>query len=315
MRWALPLIALGLLGCNDSTTPIPPTPQYLFFLPESDATWVKHAEQGFMAGCEQARMECRAVRYGKVDGAALAEAIVNEGDTKGAPVSIAFTEPKEIRAVTDALSLENRIAITVGADDSEAYRVGHVGPDAKRLAALVAIRSQALESPARRILYVVGSSPVDMKMLDAAAFRESNHWQKYRPRVKGLSDVTDEDFDWCDLVVPIGEDAQAKAVASDVSRIFPTEPNDQSMELLRSGRAPHVIANNYFDIGLRASRIARERAVYKTIADPVLLIHPKEVDKQSLPVYLETRFNVPPLIREKSPPARATPPPKASSTN
>ena len=190
----------------------------------------------------------------------------------------------------------------MGADDSTAYRIGHVGPDAKRLAAMVATRSQSLDPPARRILYVVGTTPVDSRMLDAAAFRESDEWSKYRPRVKPLSDVTDQDFQWCDLVVPIGEDAQAKAVASAVTRIFPNEPTDASIDLLKSGRAPFVIANNYFDIGLRASRIAREEAVYRSIANPILPISPKEVDKDSLKLYLETRFKVPPITRQPTAP-------------
>ena len=301
MRWLLLIGIVAMVGCAKQGTYIPPPPRYVFVLPDKQSAWLQHAEQGFMAGCEQLQMECVTAKYSAATTEAIVQAVLDHGDTKGAPATIAFDDPALIKPVTDALSLKSRQVILVGHDDSGAHRRCHVGPDAKRLAALVAVRSQSLEPPATRILYVLGSAPVDANMLEASAFRESAGWSKYRPRVKKLADVTDEDFAWCDLVVPIGEDAQAKVTASSAKRIFPTEPTEASISLLKSGRAQHVIANNYFDIGLRASRIAREQAVYKTISNPILPIAPKEVDSQSVELYLETRFKVPPIIREKPP--------------
>lgn len=301
MKCAVPLFLFALCGCANETTHIPPPPVYVLALPEKQATWVEHLEKGFLAGCEQLQMDCKAVRYKGGGAEPIAAAVLDQGDTKGAPPSIAFESPELIKQVTDSLSLKGAQAILVGADDSSAYRLGHVGPDAKRLATLVARRSQTLDPPARRILYVLGSGPVDLNMLEASVFRESDQWRKYRPRLKPLTEVTDADFQWCDLVVPIGEDAQSKAIASSVTRIFPTEPNDSSLELLKSGRAAFVIANNYFDIGLRASRIAREQAVYGRIARPILPIAPKEIDSTSLQLYMETRFRVPEIAIQRPP--------------
>ena len=301
MRWLLLIGIVAAVGCGKQGTYIPPPPRYVIVLPDKQSVWIEHAEHGFMAGCEQLQMECVAAKYSAGTTEAIVQAVLDLGDTKGAPATIAFEDPKLIKPVTDALSLKSRQVILVGHDDSGAHRRGYVGPDAKRLAALVAIRSQTLEPPATRILYILGSAPLDPNMLEASAFRESAAWRKYRPRVKKLADVTDADFAWCDLVVPIGEDAQARATASSVKRIIPTEPTEASISLLKSGKAQYVIANNYFDIGLRASRLAREQAVYKSIADPILPIAPKEVDSQSVKLYLETRFKVPPIIREKAP--------------
>jgi hypothetical protein len=247
-------------------------------------------------------MECSIKRFGDLTAPQLAEKTLEMGDPLKAAICIAFESPELIKETLDLLSLENRVVITVGTDDSSAYRVGHVGADAKKLAAQVAIRSQALDPPAKRILYLLGNSPIDREMLEASAFRESDQWQKYRPRTKAVGDVTDEDFDWCDLVVAVGEDALDKAIASSVERIIPTDPAQKALDLLKPGRAPTVITNNYFDIGLRASRIARERFIVGSIQTPILSIPPKEVDSQSMQYYLDTRFRVPEI--RPSPPAK-----------
>jgi hypothetical protein len=290
---------VAIVGCGNNRTYIPPPPRYVFALPAKQSVWLDHVQRGFIAGCEQLQMECISVKYANGNADAIVKAVLDQGDAKGAPATIVFEDAALIKPVTDALSLKSKQAILVGLDDSAAHRLGHVGPDAKRLAALVAIRSQVLEPRATRILYVLGDTPTDPKMLEASAFRESDGWRKYRPRVKSSADVTDADFAWCDLVVPLGEDAQAKAIASSARRIIPTEPTEASLSLLKSGRAKYVIAQNYFDIGLRASRIAREQAVYKSIGNPILPISPKEVDASSVELYLETRFKVPAIIREK----------------
>jgi hypothetical protein len=216
-------------------------------------------------------------------------------DSKGAPVCIVFDDSEIISRTLDLMSVENRMAITVGIDDSVSYRAGHVGMDAKKMARLIATRAKTLQPSARRILYLFGDALVDFKGLEAAAFRESNDWEAYRLRTKLMSEVTDADFEWCDLVVPFGEDALKRAIASSATRIFPTDPVDASIELLKSGRAPFMISENYFDIGFRTSRIAREQFVYKGITNPILPISPREVDKGSIDWYLKKRFDIPAL--------------------
>jgi hypothetical protein len=302
MRYfSITIAVLLLYGCDKNETYIPPPPSYFLLLPQSKSTWSDHIEKGFLAGCEQLQMECKAQRYGKNDAESISQAVLDMGDPKDAPVCIAFDEQDAIKKTMDLLSLKGRTAITVGVDDSNAFRAGHVGADVKKLATQIANRSQALSPEANRILFTFGSSPIDQKMLEASVFRESDRWQKYRPRNKSLADVTAEDYTWCDLVVPVGEDALKKAVESSASRIIPTDPTDGALALLKSGRSPIVVANNYFDIGVRASRIAREHFVYGRISKAILPIPPKEIDVSSLPNYLENRFKPPALTPSVKP--------------
>jgi hypothetical protein len=68
-----------------------------------------------------------------------------------------------------------------------------------------------------------------------------------------------------------------------------------------------VITNNYFDIGFRASRIVRERFITGNIQTPMLAIQPKEVDKESMQYYLDTRFRIPEITPSKPPPPVSNP--------
>jgi hypothetical protein len=297
-------LALLVLGCDKNETYIPPPPTYFLLLPESRAIWASHIEQGFLAGCEQLQMECRVSHYSDATPKALADLAIGLGDPKDAPLCIVFQKPDGVAETLDLLSLEQRKAITVGVDVATAFRLGHVGVDAKKLAALVAARAAGLEPRATKLLYLFGGAPIDFKAVEAAAFRESDNWSRYRLRTKLLSEVTDEDFAWADVVIPFGEDALARAEKSSV-RIIPVDPSDKAIELLKSGRAPIIIGVNYFDIGFRASRIAREQFLNGRIARPILPIAPKEVDTESLSWYLDKRFEIPPI--KASPPAKKKP--------
>ena len=304
MRFGLAALALATaFGCAQNDTYIPPPAAYFLLMPESKSVWAKHIEQGFLAGCDQLEMECKVSRYASAEPKSIVKAALDMGDTKGGPICIVFEKPDPIMQTLDLLSVENRSVITVGADDSNAYRMGHVGPDAKMLASRVAARAQRLNPPARKILYLFSSSPVDLKMLEAGAFRESNKWENYRLRTKTLEEVTAADYAWCDLVVPVGEEALARAIASPAKRIVPTDPTDEALALLKTDRCNIVITNNYFDVGLRASRIAREQFVYGRIEKPILPIAPKEVDVESVKWYMDTRFSVPKVVPSEAPPA------------
>ncbi|MEO7454169.1 MAG: hypothetical protein ABIV13_05335 [Fimbriimonadales bacterium] len=307
MRWLLLIGIVTFFGCAKEKTYIPPAPTYFLVLPDKPTIWVEHVEKGFLAGCEQLQMECAVKKYGDLAPPALAEFVVAMGDPRKAAITIAFESPEKIKETLDLLSLKDRSAITIGTDDSTAYRLGHVGADAKKLASLLAIRSQSMDPPAKRILLLFGSAPINREMLEASVFRESNKWETFRPRSKTVTEVTEEDFSWCDLVVPIGEDALDKAIASKGTRIIPTDPSQKTLDLLDAERVPTVITNNYFDIGLRASRIAREKFVYGQIQTPILAIQPKEVDRESMQYYLDTRFRVPAITPSKPPPPVSNP--------
>jgi hypothetical protein len=298
----LACLALIVLGCDKNETYIPPPPTYFLLIPESHAIWAKHIEKGFLAGCEQLQMECKVSHYKMTTPAALARAAVDLGDPKDAPICIVFQKPSDVSDTCDLLSLEDRQAITIGADDSNAFRLGHVGVDAKKLAAQVAARAAGMKPKATRLLYLFGDALIDFKAAEAAAFRESAEWSRYRLRTKLLSEVTEEDFQWADLVIAFGEDALSKAAKSASERIVPVDPSDAALDRLNSGRAPIIIGANYFDIGFRASRIAREQFLNGRIARPILPIAPKEVDKESLDWYLEKRFEIPAI--KPSPPAK-----------
>ncbi|MDQ2985331.1 MAG: hypothetical protein M3R13_01255 [Armatimonadota bacterium] len=299
MRFICLLPVLLLLACAKDDTYIPPPPTYFLVIPDSKTIWAEHIEKGFTAGCKQMDMAFEVVKYTDADPQKLTKLITEMGDSKGAPACIVFNQTDGISKTLDALSLKEIKAITIGRDDSNAFRLGHVGANVKKLASLVATRSKQITPPARKLLYLFGGAPVDRQALEAAAFRESDNWNHYRLRTKSLSEITPQDFEWCDVVIPVGEDALAKAIQSPARHIIPTDPTDEAFALLKDGRAPIVIGSNYFDIGFRASRIAREQFVYKAIASPILPITPKEVDKESLAGYMKSRFNIPPIQRSK----------------
>lgn len=295
MRFILLFLLFVCIACNDRKPDVPPPATYILVVPKTDAVWAKHIQQGFDAGCKQLNMDCKFGVYEGEDPTAISKYAMGVADSKGAPVSIVFNNKEIISRTLDLMSVENRKGITIGRDDSVSFRAGHVGMDAKKMAGIIATRAKTLEPAAKRILYLIGDALIDRQALEASAFRESNNWQAYKLRTKLMSEITDADFAWCDLVVPFGEDALAKAVTSSATRIFPTDPVDQSIELIKSGRAPFMIAENYFDVGFRASRIAREQFVYKAITDPILPIAPREVDKESIDWYLKKRFDIPAL--------------------
>lgn len=286
------LLVVGV-GCAKHKVDIPPPANYILALPKTDAVWAEQIKSGFEAGCKQLSMNCKFGVYDSDDPTSIAKSVMAISDSAGAPICIVFENEKVIRETLDQLSLASREAITLGRDDSVGFRIGYVGMDAKVIAKNVATRAKNLRSPARRILYLFGDALVDFKALEAAAFRESDDWNAYQLRTKLMSEVTDEDLGWCDLVVPFGEDALKRATDSGAKMIFPTDPTDASLELVKSGRAPFMVADDYFGIGFRASRIARERFVYGGITNPIVLISPREVDKGSVNWYLDKRFDIP----------------------
>jgi len=287
------LLLILAAGCSNQKIDVPPPANYILVIPKTNSVWAEHIRRGFEAGCKQLNMNCTFGAYEGDDPVVIAKTAMGLADSEGAPISMVFSKQELIAPTLDKMSVENRMAIAVGMDNSVAFRAGYVGMDAKKMANLIASRAKGLNPPAKRILYLMGDGLIDFQALQAAAFRESNDWAAYRLRTKHMSEVSDEDFEWSDLVVPFGEDALAKSIASSTRRIFPTDPVDASIELIKSGRAPFMIAENYFDVGFRASRIAREQFVYKAITDPIILVSPREVDKDSIDWYLKQRFVIP----------------------
>jgi hypothetical protein len=209
-----------------------------------------------------------------------------------APVAIFLTDPEVTKATLYSVAKKRRNVITIGADAAISPRVGHSGDDSRDLAYMWDIRVGQMRHRVRRALIIFGNAPVNQTAITAELYKQSDKWRKYKLRTRRLSDLTEDDLDWADLITPIGEEAVSRCLDVD-KRLLPVDGSETSLGLLRSGRVDLIFAPGYFEVGLRAARIAREFAVYGSIPNRDIATPYKEVVKDTIDWYLKYRHSTP----------------------
>ncbi|HET6645207.1 MAG TPA: hypothetical protein VFG65_06890 [Fimbriimonadales bacterium] len=284
------LLAVALLaGCSGKK--VPPAALYGLVLPKSPSFAKTEILLAYRQVAAKLNMHFNVAEYDREDVNSIVKA-TNSLPISRAPVAIFLTDPEVTKATLYSVAKKRRNVITIGADAAISPRVGHSGDDSRDLAYMWDIRVGQMRHRVRRALIIFGNAPVNQTAITAELYKQSDKWRKYKLRTRRLSDLTEDDLDWADLITPIGEEAVSRCLDVD-KRLLPVDGSETSLGLLRSGRVDLIFAPGYFEVGLRAARIAREFAVYGSIPNRDIATPYKEVVKDTIDWYLKYRHSTP----------------------
>ena len=299
MRQALFCALIVLGGCNAGMK-VPDPPVCEMIIPKSDLQWQREMRNGFIAGAEEFGLEVIIKEYVESSAEAILRVSEEMPDSKDTPICIVFKSPEPIAKVIDALLDKGIYTLTVGEDDSAAPRVGHSGNSTRRLAYLWKIRAYQFDPKPKRVLLLVGDVPVKRDRLTGLIYERSDDWKAFKLRERSVYEVVAEDFEWADLVTPVGEDAARLCVENGVERMLPLDGSDFTLSLIQEGRVPIAIAPNYFQLGFRAARLAREWHIKGGLSRPIVLMRCVEVDADTIEDFKKKRYKLPPVARKVS---------------
>ncbi len=270
---------------------MPEQPIYFFLTPATNLQWKQEINQGFMAGAEQFNMKVMLADYQGDSPDAIRDAVKNLPDAKKAPLCITFMSKQTAKVVSTDFASQHKQLIAVGIDDPNASRLAHSGDDPANLAYKWNIRAKQSMIPPKRVLLVIGSVPLSKDRIIAAFFARSANWTTFELRARELPQLTLEDKHWADSTIAIGEDAVS--ACRDVARLVPVDGSETTLNLLRSRRVAYALVPNYFQIGYRACRLAREQFLQGTIANRAVEMPFKEVVPETVDWYVQRRADLP----------------------
>lgn len=292
MRFVLAAAVL-LAGCGNPS-PEGGRPLFGLVLPKGTEDWKREVVAGFRAMAERWQYDIVVKDYSHETPDAILAAVAAVPQLEGIPVCIVFTMRNHVKPVLDKLSEQHRLVITVGEDDAMATRDGHVGMSAERLAYLWKIRMSQLTPKRGRALFVFGSEPLKVERIRGAVYSRSNGEKDFRMRFKALGTVKDEDFSWADIVTPIGADAVSYCRSRAVGKLLPVSSSSETLDMVNSGDASMAITPEYFQMGFRALQLARDIYIMGTTGKPIVSVHYGEADRDSMRIYLDKRYKLPP---------------------
>lgn len=290
----LSLIPL-LIGCSKEIGPKQP-PIYGLVVPAGNEQWKKEIKDGFQFAAREFHVNYVIREYEQTNPNSAITAALSIPETERTPICIVFLRREPIAKAAKALMKNNRVMITVGVDDASAERVGHIGMSPERLVYLWKIRATQLFPRFRNALFVFGKEPIKTDRIEGAVFQRSRNWQEFKTRFREGEELSKEDVAWADIVVCIGLDAVNKARLFEAKAIFPVDSSDNTLQLIESEELPFALAPKYFEIGVRALRLAREHHIRNFIAQPISLLDYAEIDKPSLKLFRARRYKVTPGI-------------------
>ncbi|HWP31415.1 MAG TPA: hypothetical protein VNK96_06815 [Fimbriimonadales bacterium] len=284
-----------LIGCGREIGPKQP-PIYGLVIPAGNEQWKKEIKDGFQFAAREFHVNYIIREYEETNPSSIISAALSIPKTERTPICIVFLRREPIASVASALSKNNRVMITVGVDDASAERVGHIGMSPERLAYLWKIRATQLFPRFRNVLFVFGREPIKTDRIEGAVFQRSRNWREFKTRFRESEELSKEDVAWADVVVCIGLDALNKARLFEAKAIFPVDSDDNTLQLIESEELPFALAPKYFEIGVRALRLAREHHIRNFIAQPLSLLDYAEIDQPSLKLFRARRYKVTPGI-------------------
>ncbi|MGI8923774.1 MAG: hypothetical protein ACR2HJ_06995 [Fimbriimonadales bacterium] len=294
----LPLISfVAFAGCGSKSI-VPDEPTYGLVIPKANSEWRREIIAGFQDAADQVGMKISISEYSDNSPKEILAAASNLPPSEGAPICIVFTRKESIKDVAFKLARKGVDVITIGEDDPDTPRIGHCGEASQDLAYLWDIRVRQLRPRPRNALMIFGDVPVNQRRISGSLYEKSRGWRRYRLRMRSVADASQDDIKWADLVTPVGEDALA-FMAGTSKPMIPVDGSAAAIDLVRGDRVPMVFIPNYYQMGLRAARIAREDFVYGTIPNAIISMKYKEVVKETVKWHLEDRYRSAPSVAKR----------------
>jgi len=292
----LPLFLIAFFSnCGKEIGPEQP-PIYGLVIPAGNEQWKREIKDGFQFACREFHVNHVIREYEETNPNSIITAALSVPETERTPICIVFLRREPIAKVASALSEKNRKIITVGVDDASADRVGHIGMSPERLVYLWKIRATQHFPRFRKVLFVFGKEPIKTDRIEGAVFQRSRNWHEFKTRFRESEDLSRDDIAWADIVVCMGFDAVKKARLLNVKSLFPVDSDDNTLKLIESETLPFALAPKYFEMGVRALRLAREQHIKNFIAQPISLLDYAEIDEPSLKLFRTRRYKVTPAI-------------------
>ncbi len=286
--------AIFTASCGSRNAIIPETqPVFYLVLPSGTEQWKTEIISGFQQAANQFQMQHQTKTYTKADEINLVVSSIPFQDN--VPICLVTPNDELAGTVCETQSKLGRRIITLLCSDGKQPKTAHVGMSPERLVELWNIRAHQLSKTIKKPLFVFGDEPVQTERLVALFFKNSDDWKKYRPTFKELKEVTIEDFQNADFVTTFGHNATQYAIDLLVKNLLPISLDDETLKNLRNGDIKHAIGADYFQVGLRAFRIARDAYLQGFPTQPITMLPYKESDVESVDFYKSRRYKLPPI--------------------
>lgn len=285
-----------LAGCGGSD--YVPRPTFTLVLPDGDEQWKREIAAGFVDTLRAYGYESKIVRCANLDTESILAAAKQAPKGERAAISIVFTRREQVASVVNALSKFEREVITVGADDATVGKAGHVGISAERTVYIWKIRISQLPKVPSQILFVFGNEPIKTERMQGSVYSRSGEGKEFRSRFRELADVTQEDLEWAELIVPVGEDAYLFASKASTRNLFPISGSDVVLSAIREGVISHALTLEHYQVGVRTAQMARDYHL-QSVRSPVNNLPCEEVDQDSLEIHMDRRYKLPPNLRSE----------------
>lgn len=265
-------------------------------LPQGDEQWQKELIQGFTSSAKEFVLETQIERYNPNEIDSIVRSVKKVSASKDAPVCIVFLRREHVAPVFEELKNLEPPILNIGADDASVNRCASVAVSWENIAYQWKIRFDQLDEKPKNVLFVYGKVPIRVERFEAAIFSRSNKHKAFTPKYRELENITEEDIMNADLVCPIGYDAFEKVKSLGADHIIPFDGSDDILNLLLDEIIERAFAPPYFELGMRALRLAREYHIRGFVSNPFLTLNASEIDKESINLYLTRRYKLPPTV-------------------
>ncbi len=294
MRVWIAVAALVAAGCGGGD--YVPRPTFSMLIPEGREQWKAELASGFKDTLAAYGYETKLISFSAYDPDIVVKAAQQAQRGERAPICVVFTRRAQVKHVVSALKSEGHEVVTVGADDAMVTRTGHVGMSAERMAYVWKIRVSQLEQMPKRVLFVFGSEPIKTERVQGAVFSRSGKGTEFDSRFRETGAVTQEDAEWAELIVPIGEDAFAACTKYLPKPLYPVSGSERVLEAIGTGTVRQAITDEPFQMGVRAAQLVRDYHL-NAVRNPIISLPYEEVDAETLQYYRDRRYRLPPMIR------------------
>jgi hypothetical protein len=301
MKFAI-LVGALVCGCAPQVPADVPKQEPVFGLavPAAQTEWKKELVRGFAAGANQFHLTFKVVEYAAETEDGIVGAISKIPKGFRTPMCVVFTNADIVMGVVHRARDDDREVITLGEDNAISGRIGHVGESSDSLAYLWSVRAFQRSPVPRHMLVIVGNVPVHRDRIKGALFARSDGWSKFELRMRSVEErPTAETIAWADVVTGIGEDAAAMARTLG-KPFFSVDGSPTAIEAVRSSKEKMVLVPDFYQIGYRAARIAREYHITGSLSTSSVSMPYRQVDKGSLEWFERTRYDLPPAVPQKN---------------